>query len=55
MSRLEQLVRIILFMLGGAIGGDAFANSDMYQAAVGGAINIAVCAWWLYKDGKARS
>lgn len=53
MTSIEQIARICFYTAGGYLLGDSVANSEMYQAAVGGAINIGTFVWWLWRNKKA--
>ena len=52
MTSVEQLIRIGLFTAGGFFLGDGVANSEMYQAAVSGLIQVGTFAWWMYRNSK---
>lgn len=54
MSSIEQLIRILLHILVGAILGDAAANSAEVQGAIGGLIAIGNFLWWIYADRKQK-
>lgn len=49
---LEQLVRIILFSIGGYFFGDGVVGLEVFQAAVGGAVSIATFGWWYFWERK---
>lgn len=55
MSQIEQLVRIAAYLIAGAVFGDATANSEMFQQALGGAIAIGTFVWWVYRQRQAKS
>lgn len=46
-STIEQLIRIGSYTVGSYFLGDAVANGQTFQAAIGGAIAIGAFLWWL--------
>lgn len=52
MTSIEQLFRIGLFTVGGYFLGDGIANSEMYQAAISGVIQVGTFVWWMYRNDK---
>lgn len=42
----QQFIRILLYMIGGAIFGSEVADGDVYQGAIGGAVSIGAFVWW---------
>lgn len=50
LGTLEQLIRIVAQMGGSAAFGDAVANGDKFQGAVGGVIAIVSFVWWLKRN-----
>jgi hypothetical protein len=49
---IQQLVRIVAYAVGGYLLGDAVANSEQFQAAVGGLVSVGAFAWWFYWERK---
>jgi hypothetical protein len=45
-------VRIVAYAVGGYLLGDAVANSEQFQAAVGGLMSVGAFAWWFYWERK---
>jgi len=54
MSNLEQLIRIGLYVGGSYFLGDAVANGEMYQAAIGGVLNVVSFGWWFISKNAAK-
>lgn len=52
---IQQLVRIVLFALGGYFLGDAVTQGEMFQAAVGGVLSIVAFVWWRLWDSKREA
>lgn len=50
MSNIEQLIRISLYVGGSYFLGDAVANGEMYQAAIGGVVAVVSFGWWLVSN-----
>lgn len=46
-STVEQLIRILAYTGGSFAFGDAIANGETFQAAIGGAIAVGAFVWWL--------
>jgi hypothetical protein len=40
------------YAIGGYLLGDAVANSQQFQAAVGGLVSVGAFAWWFYWERK---
>lgn len=55
MGNYEQLIRIVLYTAGGALFGDAVANSEDFQAAIGGVISVGTFIWWAVRNRRAKS
>lgn len=54
-ATLQQLIRILLNAGGAMFFGDAIANGELYQAAVGGVISLGAFIWWaLAERNKAK-
>jgi hypothetical protein len=51
---IQQLLRIIAYAAGSYFLGDAAANGETYQAAVGGLISIAAFIWWAVQERKKK-
>ena len=47
---LQQLIRIVGYSAGAALLGDGVADSQQFQAALGGLISIASFGWWFVKE-----
>lgn len=52
MTSIEQIIRIGLFTAGGYFLGEGVANSEMFQTAVSGAIQVGTFVWWMYRNFK---
>lgn len=44
----QQVLRILLYSGGSFYFGKEFADGEMFQAAIGGAVAIGAFLWWLY-------
>ena len=44
---IQQVVRIVLYTLGGVVFGDGIAESELFQQAVGGLVAVFSFVWWL--------
>lgn len=42
----QQLIRILGYAGGSYVLGEGVADGEMYQAAIGGAVNIGAFLWW---------
>ena len=47
-DQIAQLLRIVLYTIGGVVFGDAVADGAMYQGVIGGVINLSAFAWWFF-------
>lgn len=47
---LQQLIRIVGYAGGSYWFGDAVANGDMFNAALGGLVNVAAFVWWMVNE-----
>lgn len=45
---IQQVVRIVLYALGGWLLGDAVTQGEAFQAAVGGVLSIGAFVWWWF-------
>ena len=45
---LQQLIRIVGYAGGAAVFGDAVADGEMFQQALGGAVSVAAFIWWMF-------
>lgn len=46
----QQVVRIILYALGGYFFGEGVTDSSWFQQAVGGVLAVGSFAWWMIWD-----
>lgn len=54
-STIQQLIRIVAYTAGAYFFGDAVANGETFQAALGGLLNVGAFAWWaLVERAKAK-
>ena len=51
---IQQFIRIALYSLGSAYFGSEFADGEVFQAAIGGAVAIGAFIWWLYWEKVER-
>lgn len=51
-DKIQQVLRIILYTVGGWVFNDAVTQSDLYQAAVGGVLSIGAFIWWYVWERK---
>ena len=49
---LQQLLRISIQMLAGALVTKGYLNEDMATQLVGGVMSLAGVAWWVYWNNK---
>lgn len=49
---LQQLIRIGAYAGGSYWLGDAVASGDMFNAAVGGLVNVVAFVWWMINESK---
>lgn len=49
---IQQLIRIIAYAAGSYFLGDAAAQGQTFQAAVGGLISIGAFVWWAFNERK---
>lgn len=42
----QQLVRIVLYAVGGTVFGDAFADGELFQQVIGAATVFVAFVWW---------
>lgn len=49
---IQQVLRIVLYALGGYFFGDAITQGAMFQAAVGGFLSVGAFVWWAVWNGK---
>jgi len=45
---IQQVVRIFMYSGGSYFFGDNFANGELYQAAIGGAVAVGAFVWWFF-------
>lgn len=50
----EQLIRILLYMLGGAVLGDGVANSEEFQTGIGAVMTALSFLWWAYREWQVK-
>jgi hypothetical protein len=43
---IQQVLRIGLYTVGGAVFGDGIADSEIFQQAIGGVMSIGTFVWW---------
>lgn len=48
----QQLVRIVLYALGGSLLGDGFADGELFQQVLGASSVIVAFIWWLFWERK---
>lgn len=53
-NTIQQLIRIIAYAVGSYFLGDAAANGEQFQAALGGIINLAAFGWWVYQERQKK-
>lgn len=44
---IQQVLRIVLYAVGGYFLGDAVTEGEAFQAAVGGVLAVGAFVWWL--------
>jgi hypothetical protein len=49
-NTVQQLIRIVGYSAGAALLGDGVADSEQFQAALGGIISVAAFGWWIVKE-----
>ncbi|MCV0395494.1 MAG: hypothetical protein K5872_22360 [Rhizobiaceae bacterium] len=47
LDSIQQVIRILLYAIGGYVLGDGVAEGEMFQQAVGGAMAIVSFGWWM--------
>lgn len=47
---IQQLVRIVLYAIGGTVFGDAIADGEMFQQVIGASTVIISFIWWFVWD-----
>lgn len=45
-DQVQQLVRIILYAIGGYFLGDGVVQGEAFQGAVGGVLSVGSFIWW---------
>jgi hypothetical protein len=50
---IQQVIRIVLYALGGYLLGDGVTQGELFQGAVGGVISVGSFLWWLYWNRNA--
>jgi len=45
---LQQVIRIVLYSVGGYFLGDGVVDSEVYQAAIGGVLAVGAFVWWFF-------
>lgn len=51
-DQLQQVIRILLYALGGWALGDAVTSGADFQNAVSGVLAVGSFAWWFFWDRK---
>lgn len=46
-STIEQVIRIGMYAAGGYVFGEAVADGEMFQQAIGGAVAVGAFVWWV--------
>lgn len=54
-DQIQQIVRIVLYAVGGYVFGDAVVEGDTFQQAVGGVLSVGAFAWWYIWDRKREA
>lgn len=49
-SQIQQVIRIVLYTVGGIWLGKDIADGDTFQAALGGLLNVGAFAWWWFSS-----
>lgn len=49
---LQQLLRIVLYAIGGYLFGEGTAEGAQYQQAVGGLLTVLTFVWWWFWERK---
>ncbi len=47
---IQQLIRIVAYSGGSFFFGDAVANGELFQAAIGGGLAVVAFIWWYVKE-----
>ncbi|MFV0512490.1 MAG: hypothetical protein ACK5MY_02470 [Jhaorihella sp.] len=55
LGTIEQLVRIVAYMVGSYLLGEGVADSEIYQTAIGGIVNVVSFLWWLVRERQTKS
>lgn len=53
-DKIQQLIRIVLYMVGGGFLGVGATEADTFTMGVGAVINAASFLWWLYWEVKRK-
>jgi membrane protein DedA with SNARE-associated domain len=43
---IQQLVRIVLYAIGGYLFGESVADGELYQGVISGVLGIGAFVWW---------
>lgn len=46
----QQVLRIVLYSLGGVVFGKSIADGAQFQALIGGILAVGSFAWWWFWD-----
>ncbi|MDP2619918.1 MAG: hypothetical protein Q8P46_07030 [Hyphomicrobiales bacterium] len=49
---IQQVLRILIFAIGGYVFGDAVVNGEVFQGFAGGILNVGAFIWWWYWNKK---
>lgn len=49
-NTIAQLIRILGYSLGAGLFGEATADGELFQQALGGAVSLAAFVWWVAKE-----
>jgi hypothetical protein len=55
LGTVQQLVRIILYSVGGLLFGQGVADGDLFQQLLGASGSIVAFAWWLVWERKREA
>ena len=49
-STIEQLIRIVMYSVGGLVLGDGVASGEQFQGLIGGAVSVIAFGWWFFRE-----